>query len=150
MLADPSGDIASLELSSSRAQLRRPNSGEDLVFHTNCFFRDEMCSVQVPPEAIFTDHAPTPIRGRRVLNSADARRNRLTDLLSGKQPLGPDQLQAILSDHGPTGSASDDSLCMHGSYWTTTASLQWFPRERKVRIAYAPTCQAVYAEFQLN
>jgi len=150
MLADQSGDIASLELSSSRAQLRRPSAGDDLIFHTNCFFDREMCTIQVPDEAIFTDRAPTPIRGRRVLQSADFRRDRLTELLSDNRSLGPDQLQKILGDHGPSGAPSDDSLCMHGSYWTTTASLQWFPRQRKVRVAYGSTCEAKYVEFQLN
>jgi hypothetical protein len=64
--------------------------------------------------------------------------------------LNPDQLQSVLSDHGPSGQPSDDSLCMHGTYWTTTASLQWFPQERKVRVAYGPNCQAKYTELQLN
>ena len=64
--------------------------------------------------------------------------------------LGPDQLQKILGDHGPSGAPSDDSLCMHGNYWTTTASLQWFPRQRKARVAYGSTCEAKYVEFQLN
>jgi hypothetical protein len=150
MLADEIGDIASLELSASHSQLRRPASGEDVIYHTNCFFHDEMCAVEVPAPAIFSDRAPAPIRGRRVLQSADCRRDRLAQLLPNHNALSPDQLQSLLSDHGPTGQPSDDSLCMHGTYWTTTASLQWFPLERKVRVAYGPTCQAKYTELQLN
>jgi hypothetical protein len=150
MLADESGDIASLELSSSRSQLRRPAAGEDLIYHTNCFFDGEMCALQVPAPAIFSDRAPPPIRGRRVLQSPDCRRDRLSQLLADNNPLSAEQLQNILSDHGPAGQPSDDSLCMHGSYWTTTASLQWFPQERKVRVAYSSTCQAKYIELQLN
>jgi hypothetical protein len=150
MLADAAGDIASLELSSSRSHLRRPANSENLIYHTNCYFEDEMCAVEVPGHAIFTDRAPTPLRGRRVLQSANCRRDRLAELLPNSGPLGPEQLQTILSDHGPTGQPSDDSLCMHGNYWSTTASLQWFPVERKVRVAYAPTCQAKYVELRLN
>ena len=37
MLCDASGDIASLELSSTRSYLRRPAPGEDVLFHTNAF-----------------------------------------------------------------------------------------------------------------
>jgi Acyl-coenzyme A:6-aminopenicillanic acid acyl-transferase len=150
MLSDESGDIASLELAATHSQLRRPSADQNLLYHSNCFFHDEMCALQVPAQAVFTDRAPTPIRGRRVLQSADCRRNRLGELLADNRPLGSDELQHTLSDHGPTGQPSDDTLCMHGTYWTTTASLQWFPRERKVRVAYAPTCQAKYVEFQLN
>jgi hypothetical protein len=150
MLADASGDIASLELSSSSSHLRRPSDGEDLIYHTNCFAEGNMCAVQVPAGAHFTDRAPRPLRGKRVLQSADSRRNQLQQLLARYLLLGPDELQTILSDHGTSGQPGDDSLCMHGSYWTTTASLQWFPIERKVRVAYSSTCQAEYMELQLN
>src|SRR4029077_1658840 len=34
MLADADGDIASLELSTTRSELRRPAPGEDLLYHT--------------------------------------------------------------------------------------------------------------------
>jgi hypothetical protein len=64
--------------------------------------------------------------------------------------MGPEELRTILSDHGSTGQPTDDSLCMHGSYWTTTASLQWFPAERKLSVAYSSTCQAEYRALQLN
>ncbi len=37
MLCDASGDMASLELSSTRSYLRRPASDEDVLFHTNAF-----------------------------------------------------------------------------------------------------------------
>ncbi len=150
MLADASGDIASLELSSTSSHLRRPVENEDLIYHTNCFAEGNMCAVQVPAGAYFSDCAPRPLRGRRVLQSADSRRDRLQQLLAPHNVLGRDELQTILSDHGSTGQPGDDSLCMHGSYWTTTASLQWFPVRRSVRVAYSSTCQAEYVEMQLS
>lgn len=150
MLADESGEMASLELSSTQAKLRRPAQGGDCIFHTNCFFQPEMCTVQVPAAAIFTDRVPTPIRGKRVLQSADSRRDRLALLLDNDEALGSDRLRTILSDHGASGRPSDNSLCTHGGYWTTTASLQWFPRQRKVRVAYSATCQAEYTELRLS
>jgi len=150
MLADESGDIASLELSNTRSKLRRPANGENLIYHTNCFAQPEMCAVEVPADAVFNDRAPTPLRGKRVLKSADCRRDRLQQLLAAEPVLGPEQFQRILSDHGPGGEPSDDSLCMHSSYWNTTASLQWFPARRSLRVTYSPTCQARYVELQLN
>jgi hypothetical protein len=109
-----------------------------------------MCAVQVAAGAHFNDRAPRPLRGKRVLQSADSRRSRLEQLLARYPLLGPNELQTILSDHGTSGLPGDDSLCMHGSYWTTTASLQWFPIERKVRVAYSSTCQAKYVEMRLS
>ncbi|HEY2883521.1 MAG TPA: C45 family peptidase [Pirellulales bacterium] len=154
MLADAAGDIASLELSSTQATLRRPVSGANVIYHTNCFFEPTTSAAQVPAGAVFTDRAPKPIRGRRVLESADVRRNRFEELLSpqGKfsGPLGPNDLQAILSDHGQPGQPGDNALCMNGSYWTTTASLQLFPHCRTIRVAYSSACEAKYVELQLN
>jgi hypothetical protein len=150
MLADESGDIASLELSNTRSKLRRPADGEDLIYHTNCFAHPEMCAIEIPANAVFNDRAPTALRGKRVLKSGDCRRERLAQLLADEPVLGPEQFQRILSDHGPTGQPSDDSLCMHSPYWNTTASLQWFPQRRSVRVAYSSTCQAHYVELQLS
>jgi hypothetical protein len=150
MLADPSGDIASLELSNTRSKLRRPSDREDVIFHTNCFAEPEMCAIEVPADATFTDRAPSPIRGKQVLKSANCRGERLKQLLAAEPVLGADQFQRILSDHGPTGQPSDDSLCMHSDYWNTTASLQWFPERRGLRVSYSSTCKAQYVEVQLN
>jgi Acyl-coenzyme A:6-aminopenicillanic acid acyl-transferase len=150
MLADASGDIASLELSSTRSKLRRPDGDADMIYHTNCFGAGEMCEVQVPATAVFTDRMPTPLRGRRVLQSADRRRQQFERLLSTCTKFDSEQLRQILGNHGSTGQPSDDSLCMHGSYWTTTASLQLSPARRSMKVAYSSTCEANYAEFALN
>ena len=73
MLCDASGDIASLELSSTRSHLRRPVSGEDVLFHTNAFSSVPMREVQVPWDAVYTDAAPTPLRGQRLHQSSELR-----------------------------------------------------------------------------
>ena len=149
MLADPSGDIASLELSSTSSRLRRPAGDTDLIYHTNCFSDGHMCDVQVPTTAMFTDRVPAPLRGRRVLQSAQRRREQFERLFSNHAAFDSEQLRQLLGDHGASGQPSDDSLCMHGSYWTTTASLQFFPARRSMRVAYSSTCDANYVELQL-
>jgi hypothetical protein len=150
MLADAAGDIASLELSSTRASLRRPAENEDQLFHTNCFCDGGMCDIQVSSEAIFTERVPRALRGRRVLQSAEERRARCAELLSQIGSLDADGLQALLADHGPDNLPGDYTLCTHGSYWSTTASMQFFPARRTLRISYTSTCQANYVEFGLN
>ena len=149
MLADTSGDIASLELSSTSSRLRRPGGDADLIYHTNCFGDGNMCDVQVPASAVFTDRVPLELRGRRVLQSADARRNRIDQLLANRPVFDSEQLREVLADHGDSEQPSDDSLCMHGSYWTTTASLQLFPTRRALKVAYSSTCNSQYCEFSL-
>src|SRR5262245_47680078 len=76
MLADESGDVGSLEVSSTRCQLRRPDPGQDLLAHTNAFRCPKMREVEVDRDAIFTKHAPVSLRGTRLHESAEVRDGR--------------------------------------------------------------------------
>lgn len=149
MLADSGGDLASLELSHTRAGLRRPGPGEDLVFHSNQYSTDRLRQVEVADDAVYSDAAPTPLRGCSVLESSRRRDARFSDLLTASRPLDADDLALLLADHGETGKPDDGTLCMHGDYWTTTACLQWFPRSRRVRLSYSSACQADFVELTL-
>ena len=149
MLADADGDIASLELSSTRHYLRRPAEGEDVLSHTNAFSSPQMQEVQIAHDAIYTDSAPTPLRGRRLHQSSELRDRRFQQLLAETDVLDVDRLSAIMSDHGPEGTPGDDTICMHGSYWFTTACLQFFPGSRRIRVAYDTACQARFEDVEL-
>ncbi|QDU94948.1 C45 family autoproteolytic acyltransferase/hydolase [Lignipirellula cremea] len=149
MLADASGDIASLELSSTRSFLRRPSSGEDVLHHSNAFQASTMKKVQVSPHACYAETTPFGLRGQRVLQSPERRDERLHGLLSQLGRLGAEEVGQLISDHGPDGQPSSDTVCMHGDHWSTIASLQLFPVERKMRIGYGPACQAEFRELSL-
>ncbi len=149
MLADAGGDIASLELSSTRSHLRRPAPGEDVLFHTNAYFSDHLREVQIPWEAVYTHRAPAPLRGRRLHESAEMRDQRFGELLGQAGVLGPDELAAVMADHGPEGTPDDNTPCVHGSYWYTTACLQFFPKSRRMRVAYDTACRASYQQVEL-
>ena len=149
MLADATGDIASMELSNTRTGLRRPSHGEDVLYHSNQVQDSRMREVQVDAGAVFTTRAPRALHGRRVLASSEVRDARFAELLSDDRALSADDLQSIMSDHGAEGCPGDTTICVHGSYWFTTASLQFFPRTRRVRIAYDTTCNAEYQELGL-
>jgi hypothetical protein len=150
MLADAAGDIASLEVSSTRCHVRRPADGEDLLFHTNAFSCPEMREVQVPWEAVFTEQAPASLRGTRLHESAELRDCRLMQLLSEREPLGPDELATVMADHGPDGVPTDNTLCVHSDYWNTTASMQFFPRRRSMRVDFTSACRAQFREFAVG
>jgi hypothetical protein len=149
MLADAAGDIASLELSHTRSALRRPVADEDVIFHSNCYVSETMRQVEVARDAVFSAKAPQAQRGRRVQQSPEMRQARLAELTRGPGRWGPDDLARLMADHGAEDLPQDDTLCMHGSYWFTTACLQWFPVSRRVRVAYDTACRARYVEFSL-
>jgi len=149
MLADAGGEIASLELSSTRAQLRTPGPGENALFHTNTFWTDSMREVQVHDDAVYSGKAPVCLRGGRLHESAVKRTERFKNLLGKIEPLDLEALGAIMGDHGSAKEPSSSTICMHGPYWTTTASLQLFPKSRRMRVAFDSACRARYAEVAL-
>lgn len=149
MLADAGGDIASLELSNTRAQMRRPAGDDDVVFHTNRFVQPHMQAVQIDRQAVFRRRVPRQLLGVRVLESAEMRWSSLERLLAGGGPLSPDDLTEIMSDHGADGRPSRHTLCVHGDYWNTTGAMQYFPAARKIRVSYSSACQAQFETFEL-
>jgi len=154
MLADETGDLASLELSNTRSRLRRPADNEDLLFHSNAFHTEEMREVQVSDRAVFSHKAPVALQGHRVLESSECRNCRFRELLSRGNSFGTEELSEVMSDHGADGEPSLNTICKHSSYWNTTASLQLFPASRSMRVAFDFTCQArdkgLYEEFRLG
>lgn len=147
MLADESGDLASLELSNTRFDTIRPSPGQDYLHHANYYASPWMRAVQIPDAAVYTDRSPAALRGRRLHESSERRDGRFAQLLQHCGALDLDNVARILSDHGPQGVPSDDTLCMHGSYWCTTATLQLLPASRSMRIAFSTACEADYREF---
>ena len=149
MLADASGDLASVELSNTRAGVRRPAAGTDWLLFTNVCLCPETCAVQVAEAATWSDQAPSPLRGEAILRPHAIRARRIEELLLAQSSVGADELAAIMADHGPTGVPNGASPCVHTGYFETTASLQWFPQSRRVRVAYSTACKAKYVEIAL-
>jgi len=149
MLADASGDLASVELSNTRAGVRRPAAGADWLLFTNVCACPETCAVQVSESAAYSDKVPLPLRGGSVLQPHAKRARRIEELVRSQSSIGPDELAAIMADHGPKGVPDGASPCVHTNYFNTTASLQWFPSRRRVRVSYSRPCTARYVEIAL-
>jgi hypothetical protein len=149
MLADAQGDIAALELSSTRCAVRRPAAGEDLLCHSNAFSTVRMREVEAPVDARYDDRAPTPLRGERLHESSELRDARLAVLLGRDQALSDADLLAVLADHGDSRVPGECTLCVHGSYWRTTACLQLYPARRSLRYAFDTACNALFDEHAL-
>jgi hypothetical protein len=149
LLADASGDLASLELSNTRTQLRRPEPGAGCIHHTNCFRLAETQSCQIPADAVFGSRAPSALRGQSVLEPHAQRDRRIGELLRGYAKLGLDDLAAVLADHGADGVPGGHTPCVHTDYWQTTACIQILPAQRRMRVSWSSACQADFREVAL-
>ena len=58
MLADSRGQIASMEISSTRSAVRQPLSGKNRLFHTNRFQNTDMKSVELNSNACYAGRSP--------------------------------------------------------------------------------------------
>jgi hypothetical protein len=150
MLADTSGDIASLELSNTRSAVRRPEPGEDCLAFTNVCRCPEMAAIQAPATEVFGDRVPTALRGQPVLAWHQDRADRIESLLRSRPAVSPEDLEQIMADHGPGGEGDGASPCVHTDYWKTTACLQWFPARRRARVSFSTACEAHYVTFDLG
>jgi hypothetical protein len=150
MMADASGDIASLEISSTRSYLRRPAPGEDALFHSNLLSSDCMREIECPLDTVYTKGAPVALRGQRLHESAERRDRRYAQLLAQKEVFGEEDLAVLMGDHGEDGVPGRCTPCVHSDYWNTTACLQFLPASRRMRVAYEPACCARYAEVRLG
>lgn len=149
MLADASGDLVSLEISNTHRHARRPPHGEDLLHHTNRFQTKIMGENEVDDGAHYGPKAPVALRGVRIHDSSDFRDERFRELLADDQELSLADLGRIMSDHGRDGTPANNTICMHGNYWYTTASAQLLPRQRRLRVAFDTACNATYSDYQL-
>jgi len=148
MLGDESGRIAALDISNTQLEVRHPE--RDRLFHTNRYCADAMGRVELSDAAVYSERSPAVLRGRRVHQSGEARQTRFEQLLADIDALDPGTIQAVMSDHGAEGSPTNDTICMHGNYWHTTASLQLLPKQRAIRASFSPTCVAEYREFGIG
>ncbi len=55
-----------------------------------------------------------------------------------------------MADHGRDGTPSNESICMHSEYWSTTATLQFFPRSRRIRVAFDSACRAQFTDLEVG
>lgn len=149
MLADAGGDIASLEITNTARHVRRPPPGQDWLVHGNRFCGPATTAVELPGDAVYGRRAPAALQGESVHRSSDRRTARLSELVARDGRFDRAGVGALLADHGPDGVPSGDTVCMHGGYWATTASLHVLPRERALRVAYASACTAEHVEFAL-
>lgn len=149
MLADAGGDLARLEIAGTRRRVMRPRGRTDLLFHSNRYTTRAMREVEIDCAAVFSDAAPEGLRRCRVLESAERRDERLEQLFAAPQAYDADQLAVLMGDHGASGSGDANTVCMHGSYWTTTAALQLMPAERRMRVSLGHACEARYIDFAL-
>lgn len=150
MLGDADGAIASLELSNTRVVRRDPEPGRDRLCHCNRYRCGLTGAVELPASASYADNAPAALRGRRVHQSSECRDDSLERRLHAAGPLSPEDVRELLADHGPDGIPSADTVCMHSDYWHTTASIQLFPVERRLRASFGPTCVAEYQAFEVG
>lgn len=148
MLADARGEVAALELS-ARHHHRRWTDDSGVLSHSNAYRSREMQQFEMPRTAVYSDRAPRVLRGTPVFRSAARRDMRLSYLLRDSSMLSSSDLLRFMSDHGHKNIPSEDTICMHGSHWSTLATVELNPGERTVSVAYGPACEANYATFEV-
>ncbi len=145
LVADASGEMATLELSSNFSGVRRP--GDGILINTNHYKCREMAAYDIPRNAYYTSKNVRALRGIRVHESSELRYARAEQLLSGLEVVTMKDLLGVFCDHGESGRGDDNTICRHGSYFSTTCSVIMLPRSKRLLVTYGHPCDSVFTDF---
>jgi len=104
----------------------------------------------MPDDAVYSAQAPQFLRGRPLHDSAVKRRDRFKKLLERNEPLDITALAKIMADHGDDNEPEETTICTHSPYWATTASLQLFPKSRRMRVAFDSASRTTRTDCAVN
>ncbi len=145
LLADAHDDLATVELSSNFSGVR--GSREGLLINTNHYKCREMVSYDIPRNAYYTSRNVRSMRGIRVHESSELRYSRAEQLLDNLETITMKDLLAVFCDHGESGRGDDNTICRHGPYFSTTASIIMLPYSRRLLVTYGHPCDSVFSDF---
>lgn len=145
LVADASGDIVTMEMSSNFSSVREPQDG--IIINTNHYKCREMVSYDIPRNAYYTSKNVRALRGVRVHESSELRYGRAEQLFAELEVVGMRDLLDIFCDHGESGRGDDNTVCRHGPYFSTTCSIIMLPRSRRLLVTYGHPCDSVFSDF---
>ncbi|MBN2155475.1 MAG: hypothetical protein JW776_05495 [Candidatus Lokiarchaeota archaeon] len=123
-IGDADGNSICLELCFKTVGIRTAEKGRLIV--TNDLLSPEGQSVDKPPNARFSDSAHPGLRGKLMNESSKFRYDRMDYLfyrIMSKGKITIKDLHQIMTDHGPTGYGSDNTICRHGPAANTTTAI---------------------------
>jgi hypothetical protein len=56
-------------------------------------------------------------------------------------------LLTVFCDHGESGRGDDNTICRHGPYFSTTASIIMLPFSKRLLVTYGHPCDSVFSDF---
>jgi len=145
LVADASGDMVTVELSSNFSGVRDPGNG--ILINTNHYKCREMASYDIPRNAYYTSKNVRALRGIRVHESSELRYARAEQLLLAMDVVTMKDLLGVFCDHGESGRGDDNTVCRHGPYFTTISSIIMLPRSRRMLVTYGHPCDSVFTDF---
>jgi len=117
-IADKNGDICVLETTATRYSIRKMDSNENILVHTNLYMTEQLKDANLPDDVLWK------FKGLEIPHNKSPRERyeramKLMNLYKGK--IDEDILKIILSDHR-NGEPNDFTICTHGEVGVTLAS----------------------------
>jgi predicted choloylglycine hydrolase len=148
-LADPKGNIKTVEITSNHAVTRDMTDG--WAINTNHFKSDEMQRYEIPRDAVYSGRAaPRELLGVRLHESSEQRLKRAQELLKDKDKVDESRITEILRDHGENDKPSNMTICRHTEYNSTLRSVIFYPNRKTIKVLYGKPCQNRYDEFRFS
>lgn len=146
MLGDAQGRLLTLEVSPSRIGIRYPQEG--ILINTNFYLTPQLSRYNLPFDARFGNRTLVALRGTGVYRSSLLRYARAQEFLATRQRIDLEAVIELLRDHGQ-GPGGDDTICLHGQVFATTASLILIPNLRQILVLLGHPCRGRYRRFRI-
>ncbi|MGV9200146.1 MAG: C45 family autoproteolytic acyltransferase/hydrolase, partial [Promethearchaeia archaeon] len=146
MIADKNGDLAVVETSSDRIEVRREgeNGEKDFLICTNHYISPKMKENEVPRNSVYTENAPEYLQGKPVHKSSILRYKSAYEILKN-QGLGTVTLdylnQNIQCNHGPENKPSEYTFCNHGEQISTGFGVMIDVHNKEFYAIFGKPCQ---------
>jgi predicted choloylglycine hydrolase len=154
-IADPLGDIVSLEYTSKEIHEVVPGDGEGFLVATNHYITPQLAAIDLPVNAVFGKKAPRALRGTCINKTSVTRRVTATAWVKDKarQPgsITNEGLMSLLRDHSANaGTGGMETICHHDPENISAASMVVDLASREMWACFGLPCEHEYEQVIFN
>jgi predicted choloylglycine hydrolase len=148
LIADAHDKVVSVEISPDHIGHRHPDKG--YIVNSNMFLCPETKRYDLPHSMSYSSTAPKSLAGKRVHESNELRFSCAMNLFGNVEGrVNLEYLKKVLRDHGGSDTGNDNTICRHGEFFQTQATVLFFPKHRKMLAGFGYPCQTEYKEYRL-
>jgi len=152
LVADPSDDIRVLEYTSKTFRVRKPYEGDDFIVGTNHYTFEDLKTIDIPREAVFSKKSPKCLWGICINETSYVRKETAERMIREKEKVNTEWLQKLHRDHSVSsdGQGGMETICHHDPANISAASMIIDLETFESWFCFGLPCENEYNKFKLK